>query len=1004
MEPEPKDGQAELQVLARGIEAFSKGPGDTGAADLRSHAGILARQPKPSMAGGPKGGADASDPGLNAAREVVRAYRTRSPIGIGKLMRHGNLLDVFVGDRELGDWPFHHPELISEGDAANWLDWLARPDCRAVVDDDLMQFVRVFFRTRRRGTWIPASRALARMATSEMRAAQEVRTLWSQWRPGAKAVQTADEPPTTEDGDDDQAIMAHLDRANARHLERHVIHLACAWTALGGPSADLEGFDPDDPTRHLAASRDPSDLSAALEGVLELVAANRLPPDAWQGLACRVANSTQEAQTDHALRRLHDLLVKTPECTPAAATIRERLVRPDWAPGRDGLKERTLGHPTHWEMLWTWLETARWFQEKGDQDALQRMQSVAHANGAGPAFDLAVGARLPDGASDALAAALPRLRAMLDPDLWATTVGMRRTVLVVESWHLVHHPDIATLPWDAMAGRALGRPARSLEACDTLDKGLSVVEGWRSHLVMGMAQMGAGFLVRDDEFPESVVATMAWKGNGLEIQAAVQTERLLRQSSNAAQRVRCLWRILKQDPVQKFFTQLETVVRWNDAALVRLVRAVGEMDARRDASRNRKTILASEYPSLADLYGRVSERVAEVLGSQAPDGAGADATPARWLDGVREALNDTQASRDPGCMAWDHWLRTLLLGGGADGGLCDWTDWLALGGPGDAGKRPASTLRAEVERFLPPFAESLARLRDERFQITEKDIVHARRGLATLDDFAARMAWPEAAILCGAQAQLEDWLVRQEARVATSVRGEELGHRLRQLIAQGREDGVLGLLEGEDAALVDAIPDSARLEAHRFLLEKLNLPAAYRLRKRFSADSRFKPVYAHFSPLLAGVLGGPLLVLDFGTHWNDAFKNGAATETVLLTVAAMLLAFLMMWGSLRPRRPRVIDGAPPPCRTSAAVPAAGPGPWRLMLRAFGRLVAMFASAWALAALSTGLILLTLRTTDIAKGLTLPQQVLQVFLWSGLSLFMGMFFQIVMEQRTATRDD
>ena len=890
----------------------------------------------------------------------------------------------------------------SDLDATNWLDWLARPDCRAVIDDDLMRFVRVFFRTRRRCTWLPASRALARFAMRDEQAAREVRHLWERWRPDAVATSESSAASGTADRDTDEAIQAYLDRANGRHLERHVIHLACAWTAFKGTPVDLEGFDPNDPTRHLGESPDAADLSAALEGLLELVSANRFPAEGWPEIANRVARRTLESQTDDVLRRLHEHLAQMPGVSETTATIRERLVRPDWVPGRKELKERTLGKPTHWDMLWTWLETARWFLRRGDRETVVRMRFEAYTNGAGPAFDLAVDNRLPDGANHALDAALPRIRAVLEPDIWATTEGMRRTTLAVESWYLLHHSDIATLPWDATVRRALGWPARSLEGQDTLDKGLEVADGWRSQLVMAMPKTGAGFLVRDGEFPESLVATMAWKGNGLGTQAAVQTERLLRQASDAAQRVRCLWRILMKDPKKEFFTQLETVVRWNDAALVRLVRAVGQMDAMWDTYRNQRTVPASEYPAIANLYGTVAKRVAEVLGQQhAPE---RDTKPARWLTRICETLNDAKASREPDCPDWDDWLRTLLLGDDAGGGLCDWTDWLAQDWPAGAGPKPANPLRPEVEQFLPGFAESLERLRDERFQITARDIEDARRGLARLSDLSGRMAWPETAILGGVHMQLATWVDTQEARVAISLQGEELGHRLRQLIAQGPVDAVVGLLEDEDADLVAAIPDSARLEAHQFLLEKINLRASYRLRKRFSFDSRFKPFYAHFAPLLAGVLGGPILVLDFGTYWNDAFKKGAALETVLLTVAAMLLAFLMMWGSLRPRRSRNHELVSPSCRASAEDATAGPGPCRLWLRAFGRLVSLFASAWALAALSAGLVLLTLRTTDLSAGLTSKQQFLQVFLWSGLSLFMGIFFQIVMEQRMATRDD
>lgn len=1000
MEPEVNEEQAELEALATDLQTCLQGQGN--AAALRERTRMLARLSRPQKSKGQKVPPDISNAAVNALREAKLAYQRRSPFRIGALLHHGNLLDVFVGDRELGDWPFHHPDVIADEDARNWLDWLARPDCRAVIDEDLRQFVRVFFRTRRRSTWLPASRALARMATRDGEAAEEVRNLWKRWCPGAPPPSESPGSAVAPAPDSDAAIQAHLDQVNRSHLRRHVIHLACAWTAFSENAVDLDGFDPAFLAAYLVETRDAPDFSTALEGLLELVGANAFPSDAWQGPIDRISKSAQEAQTDNVLQRLHERLATRPDMAKVSAAVRERLMRPGWIPGPGGTKDDAIGNETHWETLWTWLDNARSFLNRSDTGAVAAMRKVATESGAGPAFDLAVNGVLPDGAGHALDAALPRLRALLDPDVWETTVGMRRTRLVVESWHLVHHPDIATLPWAAMAGRAIGASARLLEATDTLDMGLTVAEGWRSHMTMGMKQMGAGFFVRDGEFPEPIVSTMAAKGKGLEIQAAVQAERLLRTASNPEDRIRCLWRILRYDPVQRFFTQLETMVRWNDTALVRLVRAVGEMDARRDASRNRTTIQASEYPALAELYDKVARQVARILGPKSANST--RPAPSDWLAGICRTLKEAHPPGDPGCPAWDDWLRILLLGDDGIGGLCGWTDWLGQEWPAAAGPKADTALRLEVEQFLPRFKEVMARLRDERFQVSERDIGNARSNLEELDGFRSRLAWPEAAILGGVQMRLKTWLDLQEHRVEVSSRGEELGHMLRQLIAQGREDAVVELLEREDAALVDAIPDSARLEAHQFLLEKINLRASYRLRKRFSFDSRFKPFYAHFSPLLAGVLGGPILMLDFGTYWNEAFKNGAVFETVILTVAATLLAFLMMWGSLRPRRSRNGNPSKPACQGPASNAFARPGTGHLRLRAFSRLAALFLGAWVLAATSSSLLLLTLRNSDISAGLTPGQVVLQVFLWSGLSLFMGIFFQIVMEQRTATRDE
>lgn len=154
----------------------------------------------------------------------------------------------FLGDRDMGTWPWHDPYSIDDADAVRWLKVLGP---HAPADDpDVMAFVRLLHAARRRELWVPASIAYAELACRNEAVLGELRREFERLYPeglppswpssGLVAPGKSRSKPAS-------SKRPKLDREGAgtedtAHASRHVIHTLASWAARGGDEALVPGF------------------------------------------------------------------------------------------------------------------------------------------------------------------------------------------------------------------------------------------------------------------------------------------------------------------------------------------------------------------------------------------------------------------------------------------------------------------------------------------------------------------------------------------------------------------------------------------------------------------------------------------------------------------------------------------------------------------------------------------------------------------------------------------
>ncbi|MCC6522833.1 MAG: hypothetical protein IT373_09250 [Polyangiaceae bacterium] len=899
------------------------------------------------------------------------AYEKQRPPELGRLVGDPRLvgaLGPFLGDPAMGEWPFDAPLLIDDDEAAAWLPSVAR---HVIVDERIRSFVAVLFRARRRELWLPASAALAKLARRDAAALGTLCDAWQRGLPGGLPERWPDgrlcarrrPRRSTEGGDEGSA-----------HAARHALHLACAWLAEGGDGALLGGLTAAALASMPLPGHDAADASVVLLGLGVLLDDAATRAAVLCELPARAREAPCDPLVDAALRDLADALRGDDEAAETRAAVTSRLCEPRW--------EATRG-AARLDALSSWLATARWFQARGDHAALGEMRAASAE--AAPALHLCLDGILPGGGASAVEALLPRLACALDPDVWHTTSSARQATLLAELLLLLERPEVAALPWAALVRRAM--PTTTVRPQDG-----SAAEVAKSDLALLLSARDyhPKVLVRDARFEERVVLHLAASQDGFVArQVAVEIERLLRRAAAERQRggdraraasgatapetpgeaqAKLLWRLMQRDPPTLTFRELGRVLRGSATPLHAVVEALGALDAERDADRSAASIAAA--------YARLASATRALIHASRGDEPGEPGPPSvRMVEAVAEALLRAASleGEDVGGAAWLETLRGALFGTREDSGLHSWMRWLGT---------PAEGLEEAWERFETAAAAAhgagaLVGLE----QCRELDAA-THELLLRLDV----MAWPEAdvvrQVLRAVEQRSERW--REQAR----RRYAEV-ERVTRLLDRGDDQAVLALVERDDDLTLDLLPPEELRRIARFLLLRLRYRAASKLRVRVQARAQLPGPVSHVAPLFIGVSGGTLLVLDVGTAWNEVVLPGHGTGYVLTVCAALTLSLLVLAGSvvsLMPRSPRGSAG-------------------RRALASAVRVLPTFVAAFALACFISWLVLTTLAgtATRLGPGGTPIPLASQVVLWGSLSLFLGLFFGLILQGRSTFRE-
>jgi hypothetical protein len=887
-------------------------------------------------------------PGVRGLAKALELYRSpgRSPRTLGAwLLKDKNAQDAQVfapllGDEAMGSWPFWEPLALSEPETVLWSEVLEK--LRPAVDEHMRRFVGVGFQVRRRQTWPASCRAWAALALRDEVLRDKLARLWQLSYPQIGASWPKN------------GLAAASERLgpNSAHILRHALFLSCAWRAMGGDPlvAGIDGTK----LASMPLPPDDADRSVVLASLTELLrsgdpaVADRA---AMEPLLVKRAKETgSEELSEVAFRELLSVLGSG----PARDALRAALVRPRWKPARV-------------DALWEWLNTAAWFQERGDEEAVAQM--LAEAGEAKEALLWRLGRTSPDSPVDELIA---RLAQLLDADRLAVVPLRRRAVLLAETRLLMAADDIKPLPWTSIVNVAqVGHP----HARHALRGSVEEVGEPSLCVLLAELSLTSRTLMRDVVLdPANVLRVGGIQDGFIAGQVAVQTGRILRELDSTSDKVRFLWNLLQQDPPFRTFAELGLVLRTEfvltddgrpsrpvqDNPLRAMVQAVSTLDQRRDEGADIQTIAQA----FADLVSATQSLL------------GGDERVGSALDALAHAL-EAAVEQEADLLDDPHWFarfENVVLGTEPRGGLVGWAWWLA-------DRNPADDLlhqkRAMTVKGLSRLRAAVQVVRSARPGVTNEQHEELSAAASALHDQIGPLGWPETKLVDSLLTRLQQ---RSQDALAQGRRSRAAVKNLNVLLERADEVALSALIR--DPEQMELMPVEELRRIHRDLLGQLRFSDAEYLRRAAASRIRLPDRVSHMMPLFGAVAGGTFLVLDVADSWlslvpQEAWGRYAATMAMALGASYSLL--------LNDLSPRINTGAATPLK-------------RARILVF-RTLPTFLQAAAVSVMVSALAMATLGAlTPTLAGM------LSLALWSSLALFLGVFIGLISQGQSATNTD
>jgi hypothetical protein len=859
----------------------------------------------------------------------------------------------FIGDPALGAWPFHDSLHISDDDAVWWLDVVGD----AAIDEQVRDFVLTMICVRRREVWIPAANAAAKLSMRDEAAANAVRDAWTEVFPDGLPDKW--KPQVQTNATWTSRIARSLN--SGAHQRRHVLYYAACRSALGGNPADLPGYS-DETVCRMSLPPDPAEASVLLLAVGRLLDGERSRPFALAHAVERARQARGEPQCDRALRDIAERLRRLGPAGAEPVAEVERLLTERRPPVGSSLKD-------HADALWGWVKTAKWSKGRPNAGDLKQKMRASAGSGA-TALEIVLGDFRFD-PSDPAAAVVERLPAILDRSVRLTVPAAKSAITLVELLLLLDDPQIKDLDWPSLLARAgiTSNPSLPGEAHTVgpiaLLLAFAEADGENEEIPPAV-------LLRDRKLDKANVLRLAisWKGF-VGTQMAVQTERILRELRAPDEQVKFLWQILRKDPRPKFFEELEKITRGFDRPLDRFVNTLCTLaELRRNAGPKDgdKGPAQRFLETVRTAYDHCSEMVDESPSCGSAPGGAKEA-----LKALREALGKLdEAGRleakdqkwcDAVCLAF-----TGSSDGNRDGGLSRWMKW--HGGNVD-------TLLQTLDRVQ----RAWNAVAPERAPATVQDCDELDAALTEHSNNLQELAWPERDAL---DRELGKAFYLAESRRKAAKVARAKSERLAILMDRGDEEKVLESIGlGRKTSSDGKPPDEDRVAGlaaetvhmvNEFLLQRLLLRQSRELRKRVRARMALPAVWVRFTPLLGGIAGGPLLVLS-----SEALAD--VKDPVRLGImlgAAFVASFVLMSGDLASR-----------LSTTAGFGV------HLTTTVVKRVLPLFAVATAIAFAMSTLTVWVLSRPMVPERLAL---------WTALSLFLGIFVNVVIQGKSMTRHE
>jgi hypothetical protein len=877
-------------------------------------------------------------------------------------------LGPFLADKALGATAYHDLDAIGDADLRIWLAVAAYAHAPS---PEMIAFVDMALQTIRRETWVPAARAIAQLASRDATCRDRLQRYWLAHYPAelpSKWGALLGLPSKGGKGQAEKDEMA--EPLGGRHMRRHMIATMCAWKAADASAPfDVAHFV------QMALPKDSADASATLIAYRHLLDGAATRELAIPHLARRAQEAPREEQVDTALRRIAEQLYALPETTAGAhaalTAVLDRLIQANWRAEIDkiGLKA--------FDLLVSTSRTLRWLAVAGPAGTgLPRWpnhleRAIAGTTSLEREWALLVTQKqLPGWADDFAELSVGLLAKLFDPNWIDTVTSERRALTLAMALEAFEHADVRELPWARLVARA-GRTAALTEwttgrVADAARTDLArYLQAWLE--TRGHQGSPSAVLLRDVPLDAATVRRLAGMNGFVANQVAVQVDRQLRLEPHHAARVHLLWQLLAANPSAELFEKLKECLRAGSpyrelvAWMAEFSQAKAQLQVEAGTARtDGDAQLRSVYCELK-LAGLLAPADVKLLGdlqaclrqpSEVVDlGPLAEKGPAGRLE-FRQGWADGLVQT---CAAVDNWLDVLRGKDKGDARIAGIAESLR-----EQLRLAIAALPAPTDRALQDLALQL--------QSLEKRCAE----------------WPEGALV---GLWLPSAKLAQQELTAKVEKSREARAQLEPLLASADETALASAFPADRIQLLPG-DDAKRL--HRFWLDRLEFRRAAAIRLQLAGQVQLPSWYAYFAPMFAGILSGPLLMLDVGGNWNELLGAPGGQVTVHLWVTsavALGAAFLLMTSMIAQRLgPTGSRGAQDRPRWWAVA---------------SRTLPSFGGAVVLAVVAVALVLTSLEGTSIRGQANAPYPfVPQVALWASLSLFLGIFIGLVAQGRSA----
>ncbi len=812
----------------------------------------------------------------------------------------------------------------------------------APATDRVRHFLDVLFGVRRRMVWVPISRAIAALACRDDVVRGRLREWWT--------LVYGDGISWSPDAKSSSARLKAYEQSLLRkyagkvsHARRHVLHAVCAYAAHGGDTSDFQGFS----AKNVADARaqDAADASAQILALTELLegATRAEVPQ----LLVRVAERLPvDPQIGDALRIAADALdgLHVAEQVEQLVAILERRHWMKRAPASE-LADR----------MWTWVESVEWHAKRDEAFEPETLLETAPEMTETLGFRSVGKAKLDE--DQAVDAAASRLARLTNGAWYETSTPRCRARVVVELLALLRRPEISLLDWGQLVRRsASGDYTARLSGYvkDVAEQELVLLLAESEHSVPAV-------LIRDQFVPferilDLVSARRALNPSGqtrdpVATHLGVQLERVLRAAESGESRVRTLWELLKSDPSARVYEELFDMLR-------------GESSLLHDAVEAAAAAHKTRHEPLEELLPNVRRLCEHCKGLVDDEPRGKPASTSRALDAMSSLIDCLERISDLGAEnaqvhrlavggEWRAKVRSILIGIDGEGGVKNWMGW--LGGPNDVEERWQAVEDLLVEQESSTPGPSLA-------ELDELGRLHTQ-----LKQSLAPLAWPDGTVVGHVLGAVNEHLAN---RREDAMRTQALGRDVTEAIARSDENAAASIARSELIHLLSS--DDVR-KLHSFLLRHLLLAEATRMASRVGGRVQVPSVVAYLAPLYAGLASGALGVFGAG----DLSEIRDPSRLAVVSSVCFLLSFVLLAGDLSSRMAALGSTAERLVRTVARVL-----PVYISASAFAGVLSLF-GLWATAQ---------------------PIQGSKLLLWTGLTLFLGLFLGLLLQGKSAAASD